>query len=314
MAQERILIVDDEPDIANLLRVYFKSRKYDVLVASRGSEALEICRRQMPQLIVLDINLPDMNGFDVCQALRRNLRTSHIPIIFLTQRDQRSDKIAGLELGADDYVTKPFDIQELHLRVQNSLRRASYESLTHPISGLPGSKLVEQQFRELLQQESWALLYLGLENFVHFNEIYGFVMGDDVLKFTALVLTSALDELGDPRDFLGHTGGADFVIVVSDPRRVEPLRDMILNRLERDLPTFYTFPDRERGYILREADGQTARVPLMYPAIGVLVSPPARFTSVREISEVAAEIRQRAPRQPGRQRSQLPEAHFPRRE
>lgn len=300
MAMERILIVDDEPDIANLLRVYFKSRKYEVLVAARGAEALEVCRRQMPQLIILDINLPDMDGFDVCRALRENLRTSHIPIIFLTQRDQRSDKIVGLELGADDYITKPFDIQELHLRVQNSLRRASYESLTHPVTSLPGSKLVEQQFRELLQRGSWALLYVGLENFLQFNETYGFVKGDDVLKFTALVLTNALDELGNPRDFLGHTGGSDFVLVTS-PERVEFLRDEIITRLIRDLPSFYTFPDRERGYLeMQDAAGQTTRAPLMYPVVGTLISPPARFTSVREISEAAAEARQRAPRRPSR--------------
>jgi len=309
MAKERLLIVDDEPDIANLLRVYFKSRQYEVLVAARGSEALEICRRQMPQVIVLDINLPDMNGFDVCRALRENLRTSHIPIIFLTQRDQRSDKIAGLELGADDYIVKPFDIQELHLRVQNSLRRASYESLTHPVTGLPGSKLVEQQFRELLQRDSWALLYLGLENFHPFNENYGFVMGDDVLKFTTLVLTNALDELGSPGDFLGHTGGANFLVVTSS-EHVKALRDEIVARLERDLPAFYTFPDRERGYMeVREANGQITRVPLLYPVAGTLISPPAQFTSVREISEAVAEARQRAPRRP---RSR--ESHPPRRE
>ncbi|MBU0492836.1 MAG: response regulator [Chloroflexi bacterium] len=303
MANERILVVDDEPDISNLLRVYFKSRKYEVLVASRGAEALEICRRQMPQVIVLDINLPDMSGFDVCQSLRENLRTSHIPIIFLTQRDQRSDKIAGLESGADDYITKPFDIQELHLRVQNSLRRAGYESLTNPVTGLPGSKLIEQQFRELLQRDSWALLYLGLENFVQFNETYGFVAGDDILKFVALVLGNALDELGSPGDFLGHTGGADFLVIVS-PERADVICESILSRLERDLPTFYSFADRERGYITQDRDGQMIRVPLMCPVLGRLISPPAQFTSVREISEAAAETRQRAPRRPDRQRAQ----------
>jgi len=312
MAKERILIVDDEPDIANLLRVYFKSRKYEVLVASRGSEALEICRRQMPQVIILDINLPQMDGFDVCRALRENLRTSHIPIIFLTQRDQRSDKIAGLELGADDYITKPFDIQELHLRVQNSLRRASYESLTHPVTGLPGSKLVEQQFRELLQQETWAVLYLGLENFFPFNETYGFIIGDDVLKFTALVLNNAVDELGNPRDFLGHTGGANFVVVTT-PDRVMTLRDAIVARLERDLPTFYTYPDRERGYMeVRDTNGQVTRVPLLYPVVGILTRPPAQFTSVREISEAMAEARQRASQRPVRSRLPTPEIITPR--
>ena len=124
MGKGRILVVEDDFDISNMLRIYFTSQGYDVAIAGRGGEALDRCRQQLPNVIVLDIMLPDIDGYEVCTRLRTNLRTSHIPIIFLTQKDERSDRIAGLELGADDYITKPFDIEELRLRVQGAIRRA----------------------------------------------------------------------------------------------------------------------------------------------------------------------------------------------
>ena len=102
MGEGRILVVEDDFDISNMLRIYFKSQGYDVSVAPRGGDALEMCRQQLPNVVVLDIMLPDIDGYEVCRQLRSNLRTSHIPIIFLTQKDERSDKIHGLELGADD--------------------------------------------------------------------------------------------------------------------------------------------------------------------------------------------------------------------
>jgi DNA-binding response OmpR family regulator len=117
MSKGRILVVEDDFDISNMLRIYFGSQGYEVQVAQRGGDALAMTRKQLPNLIMLDINLPDINGYDVCQELRTTTRTSHIPIIFLTQKDDRPDKIRGLELGADDYITKPFDIEELKWRV-----------------------------------------------------------------------------------------------------------------------------------------------------------------------------------------------------
>ena len=128
MSKGRILVVEDDNDISNMLKIYFSAQGYEVTIAARGNDALERTRKQLPNVIVLDIMLPDIDGYEVCTRLRRNLRTSHVPIIFLTQKDERSDRIAGLELGADDYITKPFDIEELRLRVQGAMRRAERES------------------------------------------------------------------------------------------------------------------------------------------------------------------------------------------
>ncbi|MCD6554583.1 MAG: response regulator [Anaerolineae bacterium] len=296
MSNGRILVVEDDFDISNMLRIYFDSQGYDVIVAPRGGDALELCRRKLPNIVVLDIQLPDIDGYEVCRQLRNNLRTSHIPIIFLTQRDERSDKITGLELGADDYITKPFDIEELKLRVQNALRRATYESMTSPTTGLPSGKLIEEQLKSLMRKKGWTILYIGINDLEPFNEAYGFVAGNDVLRFTGLVLGEAVDEAGTTNDFIGHVGGDDF-IVITESTEPERLRDKIVERFNEGVGTFYSFRDREAGYMkVTDATGQEQRVPLMTLSIG-LVSDDTMFADIREITEIASEARRQAARQ-----------------
>ena len=289
MSNGRILVVEDDVDISNMLRIYFDSQGYEVWVAARGQEALDTCRRKLPNIIVLDIMLPDIDGYEVCRRLRGNLRTSHIPILFLTQRDERSDKIAGLELGADDYITKPFDIEELKWRVQNALRRATYESLTSPTTGLPSGKLIEEQLKNLMRRNGWAILYVGINDFEPFNEVQGFVAGDDVLRFVAMLMAEVVDELGTPNDFIGHVGGDDFIIITT-VEKASVLRDQLIERFDAQVGTFYPFRDREQGYmVVQEPDGTETQVSLMSLAIGVV--PEGSYADIREITEVAAAAR-----------------------
>ncbi len=294
MSKGRLLIVEDDFDISNMLRIYFDSQGYETIVAPRGEEALEICRRKLPNLVILDIMLPDINGYEVCRRLRSNLRTSHIPIIFLTQKDERSDQIAGLELGADDYITKPFDLQLLLLRVQGALRRAGWLNLTSPVTGLPSSKLIEDQLRQIMRRDDWAVLYIGINHINDFNDVYGFVAGDDVLRFTAMLLTEVVDEIGSGSDFIGHIGGDDFLIITT-PAVAEQMKARLEQRFREDVATFYNFRDRERGYIeIVAADGSTQQAPLMTLAVGLIRHDTAPFSDIREITEVAAEARRRA--------------------
>jgi PleD family two-component response regulator len=293
MSKGRILVVEDDFDISNLLRIYFDSQGYEVIVAAKGKEALEMCRRSQPNVIVLDIQLPDIDGYEVCRRLRDNLRTSHIPILFLTQRDERSDKIAGLELGADDYITKPFDIEELKLRVQNAIKRAQWENLTNPTTGLPSGKLIEEQLRRLMRRPEWAILYVGINYFEGFSEAYGFVAGDDVFRFTSMVLNDGVEEEGTPDDFIGHVGADDFLII-TDKEHADRIRAYVTQRFKNEVGTFYSFRDRERGYIPIEDDqGSEKQVPLMSLAVGIVTSDTARFADIREITEIAAAERRK---------------------
>src|SRR5512147_2269045 len=213
MGKSRLLVVEDDIDIGNMLKIYFSGMEFDVDVAVRGSDALEKTKQSLPHLIVLDIMLPDIDGYEVCRNLRTSMRTSHIPVIFLTQKDERSDKLQGLELGADDYITKPFDIEELKLRVQNSLARSERESLTDPQSGLPAGRLIEDQLRRIIRLKDWSFLDLKINFFDAFKDVYGFIAANDVLRFTAMLLGEVVDKYGTAGDFIGHAGGENFVII-----------------------------------------------------------------------------------------------------
>jgi len=291
MSKPRILVVEDDFDISNMLRIYFQSQGYEVAVAPRGGDALEMCRQQLPNIVVLDIMLPDIDGYEVCRQLRSNLRTSHIPIIFLTQKDERSDKIQGLELGADDYITKPFDVEELRLRVKNAIARATYESLTNPTTGLPSARLIEDQLRRLLRRDNWGIIYIGIDRLEPFKEVYGFVAADEVLRYTAMVLGEAADNIGTPEDFIGHIGGDDF-LVITRKELIRPMAQDMARRFSEGIVTHYDFKTRQQGYLaIRDDQGNEQRVGLMELAIGAISSDDGPFTDIREITEAAAAAR-----------------------
>ncbi|MDF1512302.1 MAG: response regulator [Anaerolineae bacterium] len=291
MSEGRILVVEDDFDIANMLQLYFKSQGYEVFVAPRGGVALDLTRQKLPNVIVLDIMLPDIDGYEVCRRLRTNLRTSHIPIIFLTQKDERSDKIHGLELGADDYITKPFDVEELRLRVRNTIKSAEIASLTSPSTGLASGRLIEQQIRDLMRREDWGILYIGIIGLDEFNEAYGFVAGEEVLRFTGMLLGDVVDEMGTPDDFIGHIGGDDFLLITRKDL-TDVMQNEIVSRFNANVGTHYDFMTRMQGYlVLKNDDGQDIQSPLMALHIGKLVADDGPFTDIREITEAAADAR-----------------------
>lgn len=291
MGKARLLIVEDDFDISNMLKIYFTGQNYEVDIAPRGMVALEKTRQNMPHLIVLDIMLPDIDGFEVCKNLRTNTRTSHVPIIFLTQKDERSDKLQGLELGADDYITKPFDIEELKLRVQRAITRAEQQSLTDPRSGLPAGRMIEDQLRQIIRKQNWSLMDVRINHFEPFKEVYGFVAGDDVLRFTAMLMGEVVDELGTINDFIGHAGGDNFIIITAE-ESASIIKKRLKDRFAEEVLSHYNFMDREQGYIMStDRSGQLIQTPLMRLAVGIVAPSQHQFADIREITELAAEAR-----------------------
>jgi PleD family two-component response regulator len=247
MAEEKpkILIVEDDLDVAEMLNAYFGVQGYEVFTVNWGEDGVRACQTVHPDLVILDIRLPDIDGYEVARQLRGNRRTQDIPIIFLTEKREHTDKLQGLELGADDYITKPFDVQELRLRVRNTLRRATHETLTNPVSGLPEGPLVDEHLRDCLGQDNWGILVVSLENLDHFREAYGFVASDDVLRAVSLMIQNTLREVGSMDGFLGHLSLTDFVMVIL-PMHLPEVDSRIRSRLERSLDYFYPIEDRDR--------------------------------------------------------------------
>jgi PleD family two-component response regulator len=291
MSKGRILVVEDDFDISNMLRIYFTGQGFDVTVAPRGGDALELTRKSLPHLILLDIMLPDMDGFEVCKQLRTTTRTSHVPIIFLTQKDERADKIEGLSRGADDYITKPFDIEELKLRVGNSIARQERENSLDPRTGLPSGRLIEDQLRLIIRSQSWALLDCRLLHFDRFRDVYGFIAGDEVLRFTSILIGEVIDEHGTSNDFIGHPGGDNFIFITTADRAAK-VRERLKTRFADEVLTHYSFMDREQGFIIaKDPDGNEVKAPLMRLAVGAVTSETRQFADIREITELAAEAR-----------------------
>lgn len=265
MAKKRILAIEDDMDVAELLIMYFDSQGYEVFHADTGNLGVSLARAKLPNLILLDIMLPDMEGFEVCEALRATNLTKYIPIIFLTQRNARSDKISGLQIGADDYITKPFDVEELRVRVQSSIARATRDHIHEPVTGLPTGPMIEDEYQNFLKQgTNWHRLDIKVTGFNGFKDSYGFLTANDALNLAAKVLSQGLSAHGDPNDFIGTVEDAHFVVLTSTPN-LEKYKEAVSNDFSERAKTLYRFTDVEKGFIATDENNVTEkREPLMH--------------------------------------------------
>ncbi|GAB4511218.1 MAG: response regulator [Anaerolineae bacterium] len=255
MRKKRLLLIEDDFDVAEMLLMYFQSHQYEVLHADNGVDGIELARTRFPNLILLDVMLPYMDGYDVCVKLRQIALTKYIPILFLTQRDERAAKVRGLELGVDDYITKPFDIDELRLRVQRAIERATRENLHEGRTGLPTGPMIEEELAEKLaqkQQSGTAFMELvyRIEDFQPFEDKYGFMAANDVLNHAAATIKTVTSEMGTTADFVGIQND-DFVLL-TQAEDVDHLDNVIKQRFAEEVRAFYSFVDADRGGILAE--------------------------------------------------------------
>ncbi len=243
--KSKILIIEDDLDVAEMLNAYFRVQGYDVFTVNWGEDGVRSCQTIHPDLVILDIRLPDIDGYEVARRLRGDRRTAEVPIIFLTEKRDRQDRLQGLEIGADDYITKPFDVQELRLRVRNALKRVSQGSLTNPVTGLPEGALVDEKLSEVVGKDGVAALFVSIENMDYFREAYGFVASDDVLRAISLMIVNTMREVSRPEDFLGHINGTDFLLILP-PSNLMALSERLRARLEQSMEYFYPIKDREQ--------------------------------------------------------------------
>jgi DNA-binding response OmpR family regulator len=248
--KDHILIVEDDLDLSDMLNAYFSVQGYDVATAAWGEDAVQMSIERDFDLIVLDIRLPDIDGYEVCRRIRTNRRTQNTPIIFLTEKRDRIDRLAGLELGVVDYITKPFDIQELRLRVRNTLNRATQQAPLNPITSMPEGPVVEEELQKLLYGEEsasdWGVLLVTVTGLERFREMYGFVASDDVLRAVSLMLNNTVREVGTASDKIGHIAAHDFVIV-TEADRLTDLKERIRARLQQSMEYFYPLRDRDEA-------------------------------------------------------------------
>ncbi|MFZ5917505.1 MAG: response regulator [Chloroflexota bacterium] len=286
----RLLLVEDDSDISEMLRAYFNIQGYEIRSVGFGADAVQLCRQERPDLVLLDVNLPDINGYEVCRQLKDDLRTSNIPVIFVSQRNQQEDKIHGLRMGGDDYITKPFNFDELRLRIQNTLIRSRYRRHVDPFTGQPSGTLIEEQLKALLHRSGWALLYVGIDDFDLFSDTYGFLSVRRILNFVATLLQQTAERLGNGEDFVGHVGKGDFVVITKAARAHE-MASEVKSRFKRAVTAAYQSPKKPVAPSRRVVREQEPPALLMNLSIGIVVGRDGQFADIRTLAEVAAAAR-----------------------
>jgi PleD family two-component response regulator len=298
----KVLIVDDDPLMRRIVTQSLDKAEYELIEAESGSAAIEKALAQRPDIILLDVMMPEMDGFEVVYRLRKHAITSSIPIILLTALGEMSEKIHGLQLGADDYITKPFDPRELRARVQAHLKRSEQYIQTSPLTSLPGNPAIQQVIAgRIATHEPLAVIYLDLSNFKSYNDKYGWLEGDQVLKELAEIIVRNVMSLGDKDDFVGHVGGDDFVIV-SRPNCCEAIARAITRDFDECIPSHYNNDDRDRGYLEGiDRQGLVRRIPLACVSAAIVSNEQRELFHPLQIAQVAAEVKRYLKTLPGSQ-------------
>jgi len=292
-AGARILVVEDEPNIREIINFNLENWGYEVIQAEDGERALALVEERQPDLILLDLMLPKVDGVEVCRRLKSGFLTSRIPIIMLTARKEVTDKVAGMDAGADDYITKPFSREELEARIKMVLKRTRSQRERNPLTGLPGQTSIRDHVEALVAaHEPFALIYLDLDRFKGFNDYYGYNRGDEVIKLIADVLVQAVGRDGSPVDFVGHIGGDDFVLVCP-VAAAKDVCDRVIADFEARVESLFAPEDLARGYyIVIDRQGHKAKESChIYVTMAVVLNEKELYQSYVQMVDVSTELK-----------------------
>jgi diguanylate cyclase (GGDEF)-like protein len=305
MAMKTILVADDSPSNLQLLYDILSRSGYEILVAENGEEVLEIIEETNPDIFLLDIMMPGMDGLELCARLKEMQRFSATPIVFITAKNSAEDIVRGFAAGAVDYIPKPFNEAEILARVRTHIRL--HDVLTelehlrqlaldaNPLTQLPGNNSITKAITEALQgTREVSVVYVDIDNFKAYNDKYGFAAGDQVLRFTAGKLVAAVEENCGKGHMVGHVGGDDFVFITPTECTQAAVKRLISD-FDRGVRGFYNEEDVEKMEIrVADRNGLVRSFPLMSVSLGVVELNKTAFTHHLEVSTICAEVKKRA--------------------
>jgi diguanylate cyclase (GGDEF)-like protein len=291
--QQRILLAEDDPHIREILVFQLQRAGYDVIECPDGDAALSSARSRQPDLALLDVMMPGLDGYEVCKRMRASFLTRHIPIIFLTAKAEQGDRMAGLSGGANDYVVKPFDMPELLQRIRNALEWSRQQRSASPLTGLPGNLTIDHEIKgRLARKESFALLNIDIDSFKSFNDYYGYARGDGTIQALTNILVQVAQEFEAANTFVGHIGGDDFV-VLTNTDVAGALAEKIVREFDRVAPELYDVVDRERGHVeVLNRRHVIERFPLMTLTIALVSTDRYEISHQAELNDVAQELKE----------------------
>ena len=290
-----LLFADDNEDMRHMVRDLLESSGHEIGLAADGPSALASVKIRVPDLLILDLNMPGLSGYDVCRAVKRNPGTSRVPILMLTAQSSVEHKLEGFEAGADDYLPKPFDARELRARVSALLRLVRREADRNPTSGLPGGHAIDEELlTRVTRKETFAVCYIDLDNFKPFADHFGFAVADDVIRDTGDAIRHAVSAVGTSDDFVGHIGGDDFIVITS-PAQADDVaqecavrfREVVARAVGEEAMRIGSFTAIDREGVLRT-------MPLACLSAAILTVRPEDWVSSKHLGARAAEVKRRA--------------------
>ena len=288
----KILVAEDEAGIRKVMTRALEARHFTVEHAERGDRALDMARLEGYDLIMLDVRMPGLDGLEVLKRLRENTMTRLVPVIMVTGIGGTPQEVHGLGLGADDYVVKPFAVEELIARVERLLTRAAEELSASPLTRLPGSPTLQAAVQErIMSQREFAMLYMDIDRFKSFNDAYGFEKGDRLLKRFGEILAESVAECDNGDGMAAHIGGDDFAAVCPADRASE-LAHRLACAFDREAQGFYSPADRERGYVeTLDRQRNVVRNSFVTLRIGVATTAARPMSCYAQAAEIASELK-----------------------
>jgi len=295
-----LLLIDDESEFRYLTKLDLENEGFSVIEAADGREGLALMRSEKPDLVLLDLNMPDPDGHKICEMIRDDEAFQNTPVIILTTSDDLNDKLKRLDGGADDYITKSIDPKERVARIKAVIRRNLQNLDCNPLTRLPGNTKIQEMILKWMQNGvKFAVAYTDLDNFKAFNDKYGFDKGDAVILFTAEVIKESVRLLGEQSDFIGHIGGDDFVVLTS-PERLPDICNKIIEMLDTGITKFYNDEDRKEGFIeTKNRQGISERFPVISISIAAVNNRRQSFTNIGEIVKIVTELKKFAKQKDG---------------
>ena len=300
MSNKKILVIDDSVSFQETIGDILTLADFDVVTAINGKVGLEMIYKENPDLIILDCTMPEMDGYEVVNAMRTDPILFNKPVIMLTGRDSEYDEIKGLALGIDDYIVKPFNPTLLIARISATLERKIQSINANPLTLLCGNIVIKAETeKRMVSGQPFAMLYVDLTNFKSFNDRYGFQRGDEVIKCSANILIRSVKEFGKKGDFIGHIGGDDF-IVLTTPDHYQPIAESIIKQFDEAIRPYYDHEDLVRGFIeAHDRNNIMQKFPVMTISIAAINTAHTTIIHFGQLSEIAAELKKLAKQQKG---------------
>lgn len=283
---KKILVVDDDKSVGTLISAIFRSYGYEIIHLFSGKELLDNLKKDKPDLILLDLKLQDINGLELCKKIRGNPYHNDIPVIILSGISELDVRVSVIESGADDYITKPFEISELRARINRALKRKKVDTSLNPLTALPGSPAVEEYIKNRIKEgKNFGFAYIDADNFKAYNDVYGYAKGDELIKKLGNLIIENAKKNSNEDYFIGHIGGDDFVLITA-PDKIEITVEGIIKDFDSTVLDFYSENDRKNGYITTfDRQNKMKTFPIMTLSISVIIpKKPLHYAKIIENS------------------------------